>query len=605
MDRNQFIGILLIGALLIVYITYFAPEPPELPEQQAITTQTDPQRAETAAPILQEEVVDDSLRRAQAAMRFGAFSSVMEGQEQQFTLSNEDIILNISSKGGELLRAELKGFKTFESELVNIISEASNDLAIKIPTRGGLIDLRELYFQSSGVRQTESGFQQLRLVADMGNGRQLEQIYTLPPAGFDIGYSIQFNGLQSELSGDKLSIVWNNTLDRFEEDLNLSRQRSGLTYFTTGRSFEEMAPTSGTDNASESSIAWAGHKHRFFTSALIFEPGMLNASFSVEANSNSESFVKKNRMEMEVPIAALAEADFTLYLGPNSYKVMKPITDGFEKNVYLGYVFVSWVNKWIIINVFYFLEQYISNYGIIIILLVFLIKMVLFPLSYKSYVSMAKMKVLKPELDELKEKIGDDMQKMQQEQMKLYQKVGVNPLSGCIPVVLQMPILFAMFFFFPNSIELRGESFLWAHDLSTYDVFFRLPFTIPFYGGHVSLFTLLMTASTILYTWSNNQVSTVTGPMKSIGYVMPLVFMVVLNSFPAGLSFYYFVSNLITFGQQALIRKFVDDDKLRKILEENKKRNANKKKSKFQQRLEDAMRARDDQQKGKKPGSSK
>ena len=218
---------------------------------------------------------------------------------------------------------------------------------------------------------------------------------------------------------------------------------------------------------------------------------------------------------------------------------------------------------------------------------------------------MAKMKVLKPEMDELKEQVGDDMQKMQQEQMKLYQKVGVNPLSGCIPVVLQMPILFAMFFFFPNSIELRGESFLWAHDLSTYDVFFRLPFTIPFYGAHVSLFTLLMTASTILYTWSNNQVSSVTGPMKSIGYVMPLVFMFVLNSFPAGLSFYYFVSNIITFSQQAVIRKFVDDDKIRAILEENKKRNANKKKSKFQQRLEDAMRARDDQQKGNKPGNKK
>jgi YidC/Oxa1 family membrane protein insertase len=233
------------------------------------------------------------------------------------------------------------------------------------------------------------------------------------------------------------------------------------------------------------------------------------------------------------------------------------------------------------------------------------IKLALFPLSRKSYLSMAKMKVLKPEIDALKEKTGGDAQKMQQEQMKLYREVGVNPISGCIPVVLQMPILFAMFFFFPNSIELRGESFLWATDLSTYDVLFYLPFTIPFYGSHVSGFTLLMTMSTILYTWSNNQVSTVQGPMKTIGYVMPVIFMFVLNSYSSGLSFYYFVSNIITFGQQTLIRKFVDEDKIRATLEENKKKNANKGKSKFQQKLEDAMKASKEAQKNKQIGSKK
>ena len=218
---------------------------------------------------------------------------------------------------------------------------------------------------------------------------------------------------------------------------------------------------------------------------------------------------------------------------------------------------------------------------------------------------MAKMKAMKPELDALKEKIGDDAQKMQQEQMKLYRQVGVNPLSGCIPMVLQMPILFAMFFFFPNAIELRGESFLWATDLSTYDVLFKLPFTIPFYGAHVSGFTLLMTLSSILYTWSNNQVSTVQGPMKTIGYVMPVIFMFVLNSYAAGLSFYYFLSNIVTFGQQALIRKFVNEDKIHQQLQENKKNNVNKKKSKFQQRLDDAMKASKEAQKKKEQQKKK
>ena len=212
---------------------------------------------------------------------------------------------------------------------------------------------------------------------------------------------------------------------------------------------------------------------------------------------------------------------------------------------------------------------------------------------------MAKMKVLKPELDEIKEKHGGDMTKAQQEQMKLYQQVGVNPISGCVPMLLQMPILLSMFYFFPQSIELRGESFLWADDLSSYDSVLNLPFEIPFYGDHVSLFVLLMTISTILITYSQQQVSSVQGPMKSLSYMMPIIFLFVLNSYPAALSFYYFVSNLVTFGQQVLIRKFVDEDKIRRILDENKKNAGSRKKSKFQQRLEDAMKAQAQKQ-GKK-----
>jgi YidC/Oxa1 family membrane protein insertase len=230
---------------------------------------------------------------------------------------------------------------------------------------------------------------------------------------------------------------------------------------------------------------------------------------------------------------------------------------------------------------------------LIIVILVILLKLVLFPLSYKSYLSMAKMKVLKPQLDEIKERVGDDMTKVQQEQMKLYSQVGVNPISGCIPVLLQMPILFAMFYLFPASIELRQEHFLWAEDLSTYDSLITLPFTVPFLGSHLSVFTLLMTISTLIYTWQNNQLSSVQGPMKSMSYAMPVIFLFVLNRFSAGLTFYYFVSNLVTFAQQAIIRRFVDEDKIKAIMEENKKKNAagGGKKSKFMSKLEEAMKA--------------
>ncbi len=215
---------------------------------------------------------------------------------------------------------------------------------------------------------------------------------------------------------------------------------------------------------------------------------------------------------------------------------------------------------------------------------------------------MAKMKVLKPQLDEIKERHGDDMQKAQAEQMKLYGKVGVNPLSGCIPMLLQMPILLAMFNFFPNSIELRQAGFLWATDLSSYDSVLSLPFSIPFYGSHVSLFTLLMAGSTLLYTWSNQQMNaSMQGPMKSMQYLMPVMMIFFFNNFSSGLTFYYFILNILNFGQQAIIKKFfIDEEKILRIMEENKARNKNKKKSKFQQRLEDAMKAAEESKKAKK-----
>jgi len=252
--------------------------------------------------------------------------------------------------------------------------------------------------------------------------------------------------------------------------------------------------------------------------------------------------------------------------------------------------------------VFNFLEKYIGSYGLIIILLVFIIRIILSPLTYRSHMQMAKTKVLKPELDEIKEKHEGDMQKIQAEQMKLYQQVGVNPLSGCIPLVLQMPILFAMFQFIPHAIELRHESFLWATDLSMYDSIFTIPFNVPFYGNHVSLFTILMTASTILITWSQSQMTaaSVQGPMKTMQYMMPVIFLFVLNSFPSGLTFYYFVSNIVSFAQIALIKRFVDEDKIRRILDENRKKSSTKKKSKFQARLEEAMKANQETKKKKK-----
>jgi len=296
-------------------------------------------------------------------------------------------------------------------------------------------------------------------------------------------------------------------------------------------------------------------------------------------------------------------ARFEYFFGPNEYQLLKSITPGFRKNLELGWPPVGWVNQFVIIPIFHFLESFISNYGIIIMVLVIIIKLILTPLSYTSYLGMAKMRLLKPELDLIKEKNGDNATQAQQDQMKLYQQAGVNPLAGCIPLLLQMPILFAMFYFFPVSVELRQQAFLWADDLSTYDSIMQLPFTIPYYGNHVSLFVLLMTASTLVSTWQNNQISSVTGPMKSMSYIMPVIFMFVLNSFSAGLSFYYFVSNVVGFAQQAIIRRFVNEDKIKQVMEDHKKKllaGGTGSKSKFMTKLEEAMKAGEEARKKKK-----
>ena len=301
------------------------------------------------------------------------------------------------------------------------------------------------------------------------------------------------------------------------------------------------------------------------------------------------------------------KSNFNFYFGPNDYSIVKTIAPSFGKNVKLSYDFLLPITRYIFVPLFEFLESIFSNYGLLIIILVLIIKTALLPLTYKSYVSMAKTRILAPEIAAIKEKIGDDAAKVQQETMKLYGEVGVNPLSGCVPVLATMPVLMAVFMLFPNLINLRQESFLWAEDLSTFDSIVSLPFTIPFYGSHVSLFCLLMTVSQLAYGYYNNQI-TPDQPgqpinMKMMAYFTPVIFMFVMNSFPAGLSFYYFISNLVTIGQQLAIRKFVNEDKIKLILDENRKKIAasgGAKKSRFSQYLQTQMKTMEETQKNAK-----
>ncbi|QDH79599.1 membrane protein insertase YidC [Echinicola soli] len=598
MDRNQATGLILFAAVLLIYSFFFSSPEPVTDEQSTTSTevQEDSASKQTAAPSTPE--IPDSVKNLQNQQQFGEFSTLVDGKEEFLVLENELVKITFSSKGGEIKSAELKNYKTWAKQPLILMDEQSASIDYQIQTNKGPMSLNQFYFagEKSTVTVDETSAQQVTFKAETASGI-ITRTYTLPDGQYVIDQKITTNGLSS-LSDQNITVRWEDNLKKQEADISESRRKTYVNFYTTEGDYDYLSASSDEDAEQPSEpIKWVAFKQRFFTAGIISPNQFTNVNLEQTIPTDTMS-VKNMTATLSFPLEN-GQASNSYYFGPNNYKILKKVTPDFEKNVDMGYFFVSWVNKYIIVNLFHYLEKVISNYGVIIILIVFIIKLFLFPLTYKSYIGMAKMRVIKPEIDELKEKYPDDPTKQQQEQMKLFGQLGVSPISGCLPMILQMPFLFAMFFFFPNSIELRQESFLWAHDLSTYDSIVSLPFTIPFYGSHVSLFTLLMTVSQIVYTRFNNQLTAAQGPMKNLGYIMPVTFMFVLNSYPAALSFYYFVSNMVTFGQQALIKRFVDDGKIREKIEKNKKKNVNKKKSKFQQRLEDAMKAAESNKKKK------
>jgi YidC/Oxa1 family membrane protein insertase len=584
---------------LLIYSIFFAPTPEPLPEESNIVTQAIPQESVEEDTISQEIIQPDSIQDLIAQRQFGVFAPMTKGIQEEVTLENDQITVTFSTKGAEITKVELKEFKTWDQRPLILLDNESSDLSYSIQTDKGLLSLNEFYFNptlsSTEVEGTPVSI--ITFIAKAGNS-SITRTYSLAQEGFVLEKNLEFIGLSNSLKDTTVQINWDDKLIRQEQDIEESRRKTNINFFTSGGSHDYLSATSEEANEEVTeSLKWVSFSQRFFTTGIIAANNFNSAKLNQQTPQDTLS-IKNVQVGLSLPLVD-NKAGLSYYFGPNRYNTLKTITPGFENNVDMGYFFVSWVNKYIIVNLFQFLEKYFSNYGIIIIIIVLIIKIALTPLTYKSYIGMAKMRVIKPEIDELKAKYPDDPTKMQQEQMKLFGQLGVSPISGCLPLVFQMPFLFAMFFFFPNAIELRQQSFLWAHDLSTYDSILSLPFTIPFYGSHVSLFTILMTVSQIAYTHFNNQLTAQTGPMKNLGYIMPVVFMFVLNSFPAALSFYYFVSNMVTFGQQALIKLFVDDSKIREKIEENKIKNVNKKKSKFQQKLEDAMKAADANKKTK------
>jgi YidC/Oxa1 family membrane protein insertase len=588
MDRNSAIGLTLIAALLLVYFYWFSTPVPQSPQP---VTRESPVEA-TPNAVTEEQNLQDSV----LSSAYGDLSSFARGTEKTIPVETEDLRVVFSSKGGIIKELELKKYETYSQEPLKLVTPARTDFNLLTNYEGKDVDLYGLYYNSTRKQNGDTTVVTFNI--ELSDGSSFQQSYYVPAKGYQIKYRIRQRGLGERLAGNHLTFEWNDKIQPMEKDIHDTRNNSTVTYYEIEEGFDHLSErSSGTEiETFAEPLKWVAIKQKFFLASIIAENYFTGGEVATITNEADTSIVEFAKVKLFIPKTSIigGEGNFKFYIGPNDYQEIDVVTEDFEKNVYLGWPPIYWINKYVIFPVFHWLTGFISNYGLIIIILVLLLKLVLAPLSYKSYLSMAKMRVLKPELDEIKEKHGEDPTKVQQEQLKLYQQVGVNPISGCIPVLLQMPILFAMFYLFPASIELRQQPFLWAEDLSTYDSIIQLPFTIPFgVGDHISLFTLLMTISTLVYTWQNNQLTSVQGPMKSMSYIMPIIFMFVLNSFSAGLTFYYFVSNLVTFAQQAIIRRFVDEKKIKAVLEENRKKNlaGGGKKSRFMSKLEEAMKA--------------
>lgn len=590
MDRNQATGLVLIFGILFVYFTFFAPKPENLPQAK---------KGKDSVKVQAPAKVTDSQLALQNLQASGIADSSVTIDTIPVWIENDDLKIKISPVGARISEVTLKKFKTWDAKPLQLISEGRSEQKIQIPVGGKSVNVSLLPFKAGkeNVRVTKDSIEVLFTYALPGSG-SISQRYCLLTKGYQLKYNLSTSGIQ--FPGNSLAeCYFNLNANQLEKDIAQNRTTTNINFYSAADGFSSLSETSLTEEKKETpSTDWISFKQKFFNVGFIGNAPFSKVVARQKTNEADSLSVKQMEASISMPITNNGFG-FRYFLGPNKFRLLKSVAPEYDKNVYLGWPVINLVNRFITVNVFYWLEGAVSSYGVIIIILVLLIKLLLLPLSYKSYISMAKMKVLKPELDEIKARTGDDMQKAQAEQMKLYQQVGINPLSGCIPLLLQMPILLAMFNFFPNAIELRQQSFWWAPDLSSYDSIATLPFSLPGYGDHVSLFTILMTASTLVLTWYNNQTSTVAGPMQSMSYIMPVVFMFILNSLPAGLSFYYLVSNVVSIVQQQVIKRFVDEGTLRKKLEDNKVKNANKKKTGFAARLEEAMRIAQETQKEK------
>ncbi len=644
MNRDNIIGLVIIVIIIIGYSMWMAPSEEELAERRRLEAEREraeqmeaerqqeeePVHIEDTLPEPPAEIEDphllDSLEMARLKERMGHFSNTAIGEEEIYTFESEVLKLSINTGGGHIQSAELTEYNTWDQEPLKLFTGIEEDrFTFNLFSDDKFVSTENLFFTPylNGQPLTDqkhiqvSGDEQkslsMRAYTDMHSDESpsfLEFVYTLDGNEHMIDFDVRFIGTEAAVSRSMpyLELMWSSKLPRSERNRANEQNNTTVFYKFANDDVSRIRPTRDDSLRLSTRVRWISFKQQFFSSTLVSGDGFAEARIVSETlDEEEDDFLKRMSAYIILPFNARQDNVYNMqwYMGPNSYRALTKYDLQLERQIPLGWGFflTSWINRFAVIPIFNFLDSFNLNYGIIILILTILLKVVLLPIAYKTYLSQARMRLLKPEIEELSKKYPnkEDAMKKQQATMALYKKAGVNPMAGCVPMLLQLPILISLFRFFPASIELRQEGFLWADDLSSYDSILDLPFAIPFYGDHVSLFTLLMAGSMVIYTRLNSQMMS-TGSqmpgMKMMMYFMPVMLLAIFNSFASGLSYYYFLANVITFGQMFLFKRVIDEDALHAKIEANKKKPV--KKSKWQQRMEELAKQQEAQKKRKK-----
>jgi len=622
MDKNTILGFVLIALIILGFSQLNKKSDKEIASEKrysdsiAFVEQNKTAlsgKVATGAVSKDSTAVKDTTNKVNGTDAFGDFSVASKGTEKFYTLENELVKITLSNKGGRIYSVQLKKYNkrdTLNKALPLILfNDKESSMGFTLVTNNNrVINSADLYFEpASGITKDANGNQTLILRLKTTGKAYLDFAYTLPAKDYLVSFGLKANEMNTVMPAgiNSLDMQWFSKIRQQEKGRKFEDRYSSLNYKYVADNNEKLSESKNDEKKLTNKVKWIAFKDQFFSSILIADDAMNSTTLKSTLEAENSGYLKDYTAEMSVPFDPTGKTPttFRFFFGPNQYKILSAIKSnvkddaGLQLNqlIPLGWGIFGWVNRFGIIPMFNFFSQFMSNFGLIILLMTVVIKLVLFPLTYKSYISSAKMRVLKPEIDEINARIpADKAAERQKATMDLYGKVGVSPMSGCLPSLLQMPILFAMFSFFPAAIELRQQSFLWATDLSAYDSIYTLPFTVPFgFGNHISLFCLLMTATNIVFT-KLNMANTPTndqmggGMMKWMMYLMPLMFLFMFNNYASGLSYYYFIATLISIGQTYAIRATVDEKKMLADLHAKRKLNINKpaKKSGFMSRLE-------------------
>ena len=589
-DRNTVIGFVVLALLFFGYFYYTNQQQAAYQKQRAkqdsIAKANQPKI--TPATAGTDSLAKDSLSHPAIAGDFGTFST---GTEQTTVVENDVLRITFSNKGGQPKKVELKNFKAPDSSTVKLASSSFDKIDYTIiPAPNTTAPISSFYF--TGGQVTKNADNATVITYELPSaGNTIRHQFILKPGNYMLDFNLEITGADQLLSNNTLNLTWQNKALQLQKDLKYERQQSQISYRVDGEYDHSSAMSSNTEEFKKP-VNWVAVKQQFFNSTLIAKNNFTSGSidWTAPATTDSNTVVQAiANLKVHVP-SSNASIPMAFYYGPTDYKILKAYGNDMEDMVNLGsgiFSFVKYINRWVILPVFDFFTKFSQSYGIVILLLTLFIRLLISPLTYSSYLSGAKMKVLRPEIEQLKAKYGSDQQQISMEQMKLFREAGVNPLGGCIPGLLQVPIFFALYSFFNSNVALRGKSFLWADDLSQYDSILHFGFNVPLLGNHLSLFTLTAVATSFLISiYSMSMTPDQGNPvLKYMPYFFPIILLFVFNGLPSGLTWYYTISNIITLALQFIIQNYIiDHDKILAKIEVNRKKP--KGKSKWAERLE-------------------